>query len=401
MTKGNLSVGIDFGTTYSRIGIWKSTGVEIIENEYGKRMTPSYVSFNDVERLFGEMALNKIEVNPKNTIYNTKRIIGRYFNDEKVQSELKHLPFEVVEKNKRPYIKVEYKKEIKEFTVEEISSMILSEMKKKAENYLGQSITDAVITVPSHFNNTQRTATLDACKIAGINVLSIINEPIAAALTYCYNNRITNLENVLVVDIGGGTYDVCLLSINNGIFDVKAISGDAHLGGENFTNRLIKYCVDEIKEKYGKDVTIDPNSKTILSRLRRACENVKCKLHSIKEESIEIINLFDGIYYETNITRSCFEKLSSDLFERILPPIERVIEDSKIQKSDISEIILVGGSTRILKIKEIISSYFGKKLTKTINPDEAVIYGATIQSSILSVLIPNSIIIYPILYLIR
>ena len=385
MTNEKFIIGIDLGTTFSCVCVKTNNGYEVIQNEDGNRITHSVVSFDDEEQLVGDPAWKQIGKNPKNTIYNIKRIIGRDFNDNKVQSEIKHWPFKVIEKNNRPYVKVEYRNEIKEFTAEEISSMILTKMKNIAEDYIGQTVTDAVITVPAYFSDTQRRATIDAGKIAGLNVLRIINEPTAAALAYGYNNKVKCRENILVVDLGGGTYDVSLLSINNGDYDIKAIAGDNHLGGEDFTNRLIEYCIDEIKSKYGKDVTTCPKSEKILSNLRKACEETKKSLSFRKSVSLDVVYLFDGINYESTITRSRFEELNSDLFSRVLKPIQSVIEDSKIQKSDISEIVLVGGSTRIPKVREIISSYFeGIELKKTINPDEAVAYGAAIQASIYS-----------------
>eukprot|EP00833_Pecoramyces_ruminatium_P017050 jgi/Orpsp1_1/1191082/evm.model.d7180000083359.1 len=382
-----LAIGIDLGTTFSCVGIYRNEHVEIFTNNEGFRITPSYVSFDDKQQLTGYPAFYQIGLNPHNTIYDIKRIIGRNYNEENVQSDINCWPFKVIEDNNRPLVQVKYKKKIEKYTAEEISSMVLSEMKGIAEDYLGETVTDAVITVPAYFNDTQRKATIDAGKIAGLNVLRIINEPTAAALAYGFNNKIENIDNILVVDFGGGTYDVSLLSIYNGKYEVKAISGDTHLGGEDINNRLIDYFIEEIKTKYGKNIKLDPDYQKIKSRLRLACERGKIQLSSKKCKivPIEIVNIFDGINFKSSITRTRFEHLCKDLFDRLLKPIENVIKDSKIEKSDVNEIVLIGGSTRIPKVQEIISNYFdGKELKKKINPDEAVAYGASILASILS-----------------
>jgi len=382
-----LAIGIDLGTTFSCAGIYRNEHVEIFPNNEGFRITPSYVSFDDKQQLTGYPALYQIGLNLQNTIFNIKRIIGRNFNEDNVQSDINRWPFKVIEDNNRPYVQVKYKNNIEKYTAEEISGMVLSEMKGIAEEYLGETVTDAVITVPAYFNDTQRKATIDAGRIAGLNVLRIINEPTAAAIAYGFNNKIDNIDNILVVDLGGGTYDVSLLSIYNGKYEVKAISGDTHLGGEDINNILIDYFIEEVKTKYGKDIKTDPNYQEIKSRLRSACERAKIQLSSKKCKivPIEVVNMFDGISFKSSITRTRFEQLCKDLFDRLIKPIENVINDSKISKSDVNEIVLVGGSTRIPKVQEIISAYFdGKELKRRINPDEAVANGAAILASILS-----------------
>jgi len=382
-----LAIGIDLGTTFSCAGIYRNEHVEIFPNNEGFRITPSYVSFDDKQQLTGYPALYQIGLNLQNTIFNIKRIIGRNFNEDNVQSDINRWPFKVIEDNNRPYVQVKYKNNIEKYTAEEISGMVLSEMKGIAEEYLGETVTDAVITVPAYFNDTQRKATIDAGRIAGLNVLRIINEPTAAAIAYGFNNKIDNIDNILVVDLGGGTYDVSLLSIYNGKYEVKAISGDTHLGGEDINNILIDYFIEEVKTKYGKDIKTDPNYQEIKSRLRSACERAKIQLSSKKCKivPIEVVNMFDGISFKSSITRTRFEQLCKDLFDRLIKPIENVINDSKINKSDVNEIVLVGGSTRIPKVQEIISAYFdGKELKRRINPDEAVANGAAILASILS-----------------
>eukprot|EP00833_Pecoramyces_ruminatium_P018595 jgi/Orpsp1_1/1192627/evm.model.d7180000094717.1 len=354
MTKG-IAIGIDLGTTYSCVGVWRNNHVEIIANDQGNRTTPSYVSFDKNERLVGDPAYFKSGSNPKNTIFGIKRLMGRRFHDETVQSDMKYWPFKVIEKNERPCVQVEYKNETKFYIPEEISSMILKKMKTIAEDYIGQTVTDVVITVPAYFNDAQRKATVDAGKIAGLNVLRIINEPTAAALAYGIHNEIENKDNILVVDLGGGTYDVSLLSINDGKFKVKAIAGDTHLGGEDFNNRMVDYFKEEIKQKYKKDIS---NNLKAVSRLRKACERAKRVLSSSTYATIEINYLLDEDDFYSDITRARFEEINSDLFDKIIEVIKTILEDSKLSKSDISDIVLVGGSTRIPKIQDMISSYF-------------------------------------------
>jgi len=376
------SVGIDLGTTYSCVGVWQNDRVEIIPNDQGNRTTPSFVAFTDSERLIGDAAKNQAAMNPTNTVFDAKRLIGRRFNDQEVQSDMKHWPFKVVEKSGKPYIQVEFKGEKKEFTAEEISSMVLTKMKDTAEAYLGGKVKDAVITVPAYFNDSQRQATKDAGHIAGLNVLRIINEPTAAAIAYGLDKKTEGEKNVLIFDLGGGTFDVSLLTIEDGIFEVKATAGDTHLGGEDFDNRLVNHFAQEFKRKYKKDLSTNPRS---LRRLRTACERAKRTLSSSTQTSIEIDSLFEGIDFYTSITRARFEELNSDLFRNVIEPVEKVLNDAKLDKSSVHEIVLVGGSTRIPKIQSLVSQFFnGKEPSKSINPDEAVAYGAAVQAAILS-----------------
>jgi len=376
------AIGIDLGTSSSRIGVWQKNHVEIIPNELGKRKTPSYVSFTNSECLVGDRAFYQVGKNYKNTVFDIKRLIGRDFNDLNIYYDEKYRSFKVIEKDKRAYILIESKNETKNITPIELYSMILTKMKETAENYLCQSVSDAVITVPAYFNNAQRIATMKAAAIAGLNVLQIINEPTAAALAYGFNKKINREENLLIVDLGGGTFDVTLLTINNHSYKVKATAGDTHLGGEDFTNRLIDYFVNEFKEKYEKDPSTNPKS---LRRLRIECEKIKISLTSFTDAQIDIDYLYDDIDFSSSITRSCFEKISSDLFDKIENTIKLVIDDSGLDKSEINEIILVGGSTRIPKVRNIITTLFdNKEINKTVDVDEAVTYGAAIQAFLLS-----------------
>jgi len=381
MTKVS-SIGIDLGTTYSCVGVWQNDRVEIIPNDQGNRTTPSYVAFTDSERLIGDAAKNQAAMNPTNTVFDAKRLIGRRFNDQEVQSDMKHWPFKVVEKNGKPYIEVQFKGETKDFTAEEISSMVLTKMKDTAEAYLGDKVSNAVITVPAYFNDSQRQATKDAGHIAGLNVLRIINEPTAAAIAYGLDKKSEGEKNILIFDLGGGTFDVSLLSIDDGIFEVKATAGDTHLGGEDFDNRLVQHFAQEFKRKYKKDLSTNPRS---LRRLRTACERAKRTLSSSAQTSIEIDSLYEGIDFYTSITRARFEEINADLFRKVIEPVEKVLKDAKLDKGSINEIVLVGGSTRIPKIQSMVSMYFnGKEPSKSINPDEAVAYGAAVQAAILS-----------------
>merc|ERR1712198_596359 len=377
-----VAVGIDLGTTYSCVGTFQHGKVEIIANDQGNRTTPSYVAFTDTERLIGDAAKNQVAMNPNNTIFDAKRLIGRKFNDSTVQSDRKHWPFHVVEQNSLPRLKVEYQSEEKTFTPEEISSMVLVKMKETAEAYLGTSVNEAVITVPAYFNDSQRQATKDAGVIAGLNVLRIINEPTAAAIAYGLDKKKGSGEsNVLIFDLGGGTFDVSILSIDDGIFEVKSTAGDTHLGGEDFDNRMVDHFVQEFKRKHKKDLT---GNKRALRRLRTACERAKRTLSASAQASIEIDSLFDGIDFYTSITRARFEELCSDLFKATLDPVEKALRDAKLDKSSIHDIVLVGGSTRIPKIQKLLQDFFnGKELNKSINPDEAVAYGAAVQAAIL------------------
>lgn len=376
------AIGIDLGTTYSCVGVWKNGRVEIIANDQGNRTTPSYVAFNDTERLIGDAAKNQASMNPENTIFDAKRMIGRRFNDPVVQNDSKHWPFKIINKDNKIYIQAKYKNEIKEFTPEEISSMVLSKMKETAESYLGETVNDAVITVPAYFNDSQRQATKDAGTIAGLNVLRVINEPTAAAIAYGLDKNKDKEHNIIIFDFGGGTFDVSLLSIEDGVFEVKATAGDTHLGGEDIDNIMVDYCAQEIQKKYKKDVKINNRA---LRRLRTACERAKRTLSTATQANIEVEQLIDGIDYYTTITRARFEDLCSSIFIKCLKPVEKVLIDAKLDKSQIDEIVLVGGSTRIPKVQAMLSEFFnGKKLNHSVNPDEAVAYGAAVQASILT-----------------
>ncbi|CAI4060253.1 hypothetical protein N7582_001574 [Saccharomyces uvarum] len=376
------AVGIDLGTTYSCVAHFSNDRVEIIANDQGNRTTPSYVAFTDTERLIGDAAKNQAAMNPHNTVFDAKRLIGRKFDDPEVTSDAKHYPFKVIDKGGKPVVQVEYKGETKTFTPEEISSMILTKMKETAENYLGTKVNDAVVTVPAYFNDSQRQATKDAGTIAGLNVLRIINEPTAAAIAYGLDKKTQKEHNVLIFDLGGGTFDVSLLSIDEGVFEVKATAGDTHLGGEDFDNRLVNFLADEFKRKNKKDLTSNQRS---LRRLRTAAERAKRTLSSSAQTSIEIDSLFEGVDFYTSITRARFEELCADLFRSTLEPVEKVLADSKLDKAQIDEIVLVGGSTRIPKVQKLVSDFFnGKEPNRSINPDEAVAYGAAVQAAILT-----------------
>jgi len=377
------AVGIDLGTTYSCVGVFQHGKVEIIANDQGNRTTPSYVAFTDTERLIGDPAKNQVAINPTNTVFDAKRLIGRKFDDATVQADMKHWPFTVVEEGSRPKLEVEYKNETKRFTPEECSSMILTKMKETAEAYLGSEVKDAVVTVPAYFNDSQRQATKDAGVIAGLNVLRIINEPTAAAIAYGLDKKKGSAEcNVLIFDLGGGTFDVSILTIEEGIFEVKSTAGDTHLGGEDFDNRMVDHFVNEFKRKHKKDIK---GNKRALRRLRTACERAKRTLSASAQANIEIDSLFEGIDFYTSITRARFEELCSDLFKGTLEPVEKAMRDAKMDKSSINDIVLVGGSTRIPKIQKLLQDFFnGKELNKSINPDEAVAYGAAVQAAILT-----------------
>ncbi|XVE63049.1 hypothetical protein DITRI_Ditri06bG0168600 [Diplodiscus trichospermus] len=375
-------IGIDLGTTYSCVGIHKNGNVEIIANDQGNRITPSWVAFTDTERLIGEAAKNQAPLNGERTIFDVKRLIGRKFNDPEVQRDIKFLPYKVVNKDGKPYIQVKVKGETKVFSPEEISAMILTKMKETAEAYLGKKIKDAVITVPAYFNDAQRQATKDAGTIAGLNVARIINEPTAAAIAYGLDHQKGGEKNILVYDLGGGTFDVSILTIDNGVFEVLSTSGDTHLGGEDFDHRVMDYFIKLIKKKYNKDISKDNKA---LAKLRRECERAKRALSSQHQVRVEIESLFNGVDFSEPLTRARFEELNLDLFKKTLEPVKKALEDANLKKSDIHEIVLVGGSTRIPKVQQLLKELFdGKEPSKGTNPDEAVAFGAAVQGGILS-----------------
>ena len=384
MSKKSPAIGIDLGTTYSCVGVWKNDGVEIIANDQGNRTTPSYVGFTDTERLIGDAAKNQVARNPENTVFDAKRLIGRKFNDPIVQNDMKLWPFKVISgPNEKPMIEVQFMGEAKKFHPEEISAMILVKMKETAEAYLGQKVTDAVITVPAYFNDSQRQATKDAGTISGLNVLRIINEPTAAAIAYGLDKKGQGEKNILIYDLGGGTFDVSLLTIEDGIFEVKATAGDTHLGGEDFDNRVVDFCIQDFKRKNrGKELL---GNHRAIRRLRTQCERAKRTLSSSTQATIEIDSLVDGIDYSCALSRARFEELCMDYFRSSLGPVEKVLRDGGIDKKQIHEVVLVGGSTRIPKVQQLIQEFFnGKEPCKAINPDEAVAYGAAVQAAILT-----------------
>jgi len=373
-------IGIDLGTTYSCVGIFKNGRVEIIPNEFGNRITPSFVAFTDEERLVGESAKNHALIEPKRSIFVIKRLIGRKFDDEEVQRDMKWLPYNVVSKGGKPFVSIETNVGLKTLSPEEISSMILIKMKQIAENALGQEIKYAVITVPAYFNDAQRQATKDAGTISGLEILRVINEPSAAAIAYGLDKK-QGEKNVVVFDLGGGTFDVSLLTIDNGVFEVMATAGDTHLGGEDFDQRLAEHFVKAFKKKHNVDIKSDVRA---FQKLRSEVEKAKRDLSSVLQTKVEIEGLIDGIDFEETVTRARFEELCADLFKKTLKPVQTVMDDSGLKKSEIDEVVLVGGSTRIPKVQQLIKDFFnGKEPNRGINPDEAVAYGAAVQGGIL------------------
>ena len=377
-----VAIGIDLGTTYSCVGVWRNDRVEIISNDQGNRTTPSYVAFNDSERLIGDSAKNQASMNPTNTIYDAKRLIGRKYDDSIVQEDMKTWPYKVINHEGKPKFQVNYMNEEKQFYPEEISAMVLGKMKEIASAFTDEEIKDAVVTVPAYFNDSQRQATKDAGAIAGLNILRIINEPTAAAMAYGLNTGSKQERNVLIYDFGGGTFDVSLLNIDDGVFEVIATSGDCHLGGEDIDNRMVQHFIQEFKRKNRKDLS--GNARAV-KRLKVACERLKRTLSNSTQGQVELESLHEGIDFFSSMSRARFEELNADLFRKTLDPVEKVMRDSKKSKAEINDIVLVGGSTRIPKIQQLLSDYFnGKELSKGINPDEAVAYGAAVQASILT-----------------
>ena len=377
-----IAAGFDVGTTYSVAAVFQNERVEVIANDQGNRTTPSYVAFTDSERLIGDSAKNQASMNPENTVFDAKRLIGRDFNDRQVQDDMKHFSFDVIDKNGKPNIKVRSMGEDKVFAPEEISSMVIGKLKAITETYTGEVLKDVVVTVPAYFNDAQRQATKDAGSIAGLNVLRIINEPTAAAIAYGLDKKSSKETNILIFDCGGGTFDVSLLTIEDGVFEVKATAGDTHLGGEDFDTLLVEHFSKEFKRKQKIDIM---GNKKALRRLRTACERAKRTLSSTASTTVELDSLADGVDFNTAITRARFEELCMDLFKKTMEPVERVLKDAKMSKGQVDDIVLVGGSTRIPKIQKMLSEFFnGKELCKSINPDECVAYGAAVQAAILT-----------------
>ncbi|CAD6584548.1 MAG: ATPase with role in protein import into the ER [Tremellales sp. Tagirdzhanova-0007] len=375
-------IGIDLGTTYSCVAVQRGGKVEIIANDQGNRITPSWVAFTEEERLIGDAAKNQAPQNPTNTVFDAKRLIGRTFDDNDVQKDVKHWPFKLVNKGGKPMIQVEHRGDLKDFTPEEVSAMVLTKMKETAEAYLGHKVTHAIVTVPAYFNDAQRSATRDAGTIAGLTVLRIVNEPTAAAIAYGLDRTGKAETQIIVYDLGGGTFDVSLLSIEDGVFEVLATAGDTHLGGEDFDNRIMDYLVKQYKRK--SDVDVSKNNRA-MGKLKREVEKAKRTLSSQMSTKIEIEAFEGGNDFSETLTRAKFEELNMDLFRKTMKPVEQVLKDAGVKKDEIDDIVLVGGSTRIPKVQQLLKEYFnGKEPSKGINPDEAVAYGAAVQGGILS-----------------
>lgn len=380
----NIAIGIDLGTTYSCVAVWQGDRVEVIANDQGNRTTPSYVAFTETERMIGDAAKNQAAMNPTNTVYDAKRLIGRKFDDEHVQKDMKLWPFTVKPDGAgKPLVEVQYKGEKNTFHAEEISAMVLTKMKETAEAYLGHEVKKAVVTVPAYFDDAQRQATKDAGAIAGLEVLRIVSEPTAAAIAYGLDKKNDGKEkNVLIFDFGGGTHDVSLLQLDGGLFEVKATAGDSHLGGEDIDNRIVDHVVQDFQRKHKRSFT--DNARAV-KRVKAAAERAKRVLSSSTSTSIEIDSLYDGIDYQLTLTRARFEELCMDIFRKAMNPVEQVLRDAKMSKGDVDEVVLVGGSTRIPKIQSLLSEFFnGKELCKSLNPDECVAYGAAVQAAIIT-----------------
>ena len=376
-------IGIDLATCMSMVAVWKDGKVEIIASESGNRTVPSFVSFTEEERIVGEAAKSMSSTNPKNTVFDAKRLIGRSFDDVEVQKIMKMWPFKVVnDGNNRPKIVVDFKGETIQLYPEEISAMVLQKLKTMAESYLGCEVKDAVITVPAYFNDNQRQATKDAGRIAGLNVLRLLAEPTSACIAYGLNNKKDKERKVIIFDLGGGTFDVSLLSVDDGIFEVKATSGNTLLGGGDFDNRICSWAIEEFKKKHKIDLSAYPKS---MARLRLAAERVKKTLSTSSQAMLEVDSIADGIDMQIMLTRAKFESLCDDLFRSTLGPVENVLRDSKTSKSEIDDVVLVGGSSRIPRVQQLLKELFnGKELCQSIHPDEAVAYGAAVQAHILS-----------------
>lgn len=373
-------IGIDLGTTYSCVAIFQNGKVDIIANEAGSRITPSVVSFSDHDRLVGEAAKHQMANNPHNTIFAIKRLMGLRYSDKEVQNELKRLPYKVIDQDNRPFVEVQYKGKTEHYSPEEISAMILSKMKTIAEEYLGRPVKNAVVTCPAYFNDAQRKATADAGTIAGLNVVRILNEPTAASLAYGLNKK--GSKKILVFDLGGGTFDVSCLAVDDGLFEVLATGGDTHLGGEDFDDRTIEYLRKAYEKKTGKNPA--KNAKA-MAKLKREAEKAKHTLSTLPQVNIEIENFMDGEDFTETLTRARFEEINNDLFKKCMGPVDQVLKDAGLSKSEIDDVVLVGGSTRIPKVQQLVKSFFnGKEPSKAVNPDEAVAHGAAVQAAVLS-----------------